>query len=300
MSILSASVLLAAAVCSNADLGRGLGDLATPAQGHVGAAARIVETGGRVALNGSDRFPMQSVYKLAIDFAVLQRVDAGRMTLDGKVRVEASDLPPAGVFSPIRNRHPEGGFEMTLEELLRAAIVDSDGTACDVLLRLMPAAEVTAALRSIGVEGMVVATTEAEMTRGPEVQYRNWATPNATLDLLAALQAGRGISAASRERLLRWMTESVPGPARLKGELPAGAAAAVAHKTGTSGTHDGLTRATNDAGILTLPDGRHVLIAVYVSDSPATLSVREGVIAKIARAVWDCWASPKPSPKPAR
>jgi beta-lactamase class A len=79
----------------------------------------------------------------------------------------------------------------------------------------------------------VVATTEAEMTKGPEVQYRNWATPDATLDLLAALQAGRGISAGSRERLLRWMTESVPGPGRLKGELPAGAA--VAHKTGTSG-----------------------------------------------------------------
>ena len=86
----------------------------------------------------------------------------------------------------------------------------------------------------------------------------------------------------------------MPGAGRLKGELPAGAA--VAHKTGTSGTHDGLTRATNDVGILTLPDGRHALVAVYVSDSPAPLSVREGVIAKIARAVWDCWS---PGPKPA-
>ena len=52
----------------------------------------------------------------------------------------------------------------------------------------------------------------------------------------------------------------------------------------------GLTRATNDVGIVTLPGGRHLLIAVFVSDSPASSEVREGVIAKIARAAWD-WAA---------
>ena len=37
---------------------------------------------------------------------------------------------------------------------------------------------------------------------------------------------------------------------------PAGAV--VAHKTGTSGTYGGLTRATNDVGLITLPNGRHL------------------------------------------
>jgi beta-lactamase class A len=294
MDGLFAATVLAAALCGSRELAGEIARSAAPARGHVGAAARILETGQRVGLNGADKFPMQSVYKLAIDFAVLQRVDAGQMALGRKVRIEASDLPPSGVVSPIRDAHPQGGFEMTLEELLRAAIVESDGTACDVLLRLMRPEEVTAALRRLGVEGMVVATTEAEMTRGPRVQYRNWATPDATLDLLEALQKGRGISAPSRERLLRWMSETPTGPARLKGDLPA--RTAVAHKTGTSGTSGGLSRATNDVGIVTLPDGRHALIAVYVSDSPAALSVREGVIAKIGRAVWNCWARSEPGP----
>ena len=282
---LSAIAALVAALCGPSELER----LADPARGHVGIAARMVETGESVSSKGTDHFPMQSVYKLAIDYAVLQRVDAGRMKLDEKVRIEKSDLPPSGVGSPIRDSHPEGGFEMTLEELLRAAIVESDGTACDVLLRLMPAAEVTEALRRLRVTGMVVATTEAAMTTGPEVQYRNWATPEATLDLLQALHEGRALSAGSRARLLRWMSETPTGPARIKGKLPK--EAAVAHKTGTSGTHQGLTRATNDVGILTLPDGRHILLAVYVSDSPASESAREGVIADVARAVWDCWSS---------
>lgn len=286
--MLSAFAILVAALCAPSELSGRVAHLAAPARGHVGVAARVVETGERVALHASDRFPMQSVYKLGIDYAVFQRVDAGRMRLGEKIRIEKSDLPPSGVVSPIRDSHPEGGFEMTLEELLRAAIVESDGTACDVLLRLMPPAEVTEALRRLGVTGMVVATTEAAMTTGPEVQYRNWATPESTLDLLQALQEGRGLSAESRARLLRWMSETPTGPARIKGKLPAGAA--VAHKTGTSGTHQGLTRATNDVGILTLADGRHILLAVYVSDSPAPQSAREGVIADVARAVWDCWS----------
>jgi len=119
------------------------------------------------------------------------------------------------------------------------------------------------------------------------VQYRNWATPDAAVALLRALHEGRGLSAASRERLLRWMTETPTSARRIKGLLPAGTL--VAHKTGTSGTSGGLTRATNDIGLITLPDGRHLGIAVFVSDSKADEATREGVIARIARAAWEFW-----------
>jgi beta-lactamase class A len=67
--------------------------------------------------------------------------------------------------------------------------------------------------------------------------------------------------------------------------LPAGTI--VAHKTGTSGTVDGLSRATNDVGLITLPDGRHLALAVFVSDSTADEATREGVIARTAQAAWD-------------
>ena len=81
------------------------------------------------------------------------------------------------------------------------------------------------------------------------------------------------------------MAASNTGPRRLKGLLPTGTV--VAHKTGTSGTENGETAATNDIGIITLPNGRHIAIAVFVSDSPADEGTREGVIARIAKAAWD-------------
>ncbi len=84
------------------------------------------------------------------------------------------------------------------------------------------------------------------------------------------------------------MFASVPGPRRIPGLLPAGTR--VAHKTGTSRTLGGLTRATNDVGIVLLPDARHLAVAVFVADSQADEATREGVIARVARAAWDRWS----------
>jgi beta-lactamase class A len=56
------------------------------------------------------------------------------------------------------------------------------------------------------------------------------------------------------------------------------------------GLLNGVTAATNDIGLVTLPNGRHLAIAVFVSDSRANDAVREEVIAKVAVAAWDEWS----------
>jgi hypothetical protein len=60
----------------------------------------------------------------------------------------------------------------------------------------------------------------------------------------------------------------------------------VAHKTGTSGEDHGLTHATNDIGLITLPCGQQLAVAVLIEDSPESEDAREGVIAEIARTIW--------------
>jgi beta-lactamase class A len=106
--------------------------------------------------------------------------------------------------------------------------------------------------------------------------------PNANVDLtlreLIQLAAGQSDNGAEEVRLHDW-----PKPATCR--LPAGTP--LAHKTGSSGTHGGITAATNDMGLITLPDGRRLAIAVLVTDSPADEATREGVIARIARAAYD-------------
>jgi beta-lactamase class A len=275
--------------CTPEQLRARMEEAARATGGPVGAAAVIIEGGGVVSFNGAQRFPMQSVYKLPIGMAVLRAVDEGRLSLLQKINVRPEDLVEH-LHSPLRDQNPRG-VVLTIRELLRFMISESDGTASDVLLGIAGGPEkVNAYLRGLGVEGVMVATTERAMAQGDEqVQYRNWATPESMLTLLRALQEGRGLSRASRRLLLELMLKSTPGPRRIKGLLPAGTP--VAHKTGTSGTAEGVTRATNDVGLVTLPDGRHMALAVFVSDTKAGADVREGVIAKIARAAWDCWTS---------
>jgi beta-lactamase class A len=260
--------------------------IAGSARGRVGAAVILVETGESiVALNAGERFPMQSVYKLPIAMVVLRQVDDGVLKLEEKVAVGKNDFISGRQHSPIRDKHPRG-TELSVRDLLRFAVSESDGTASDVLMRLAGGPEsISKQLRDWGVDGIIVANTEKELGEDQSLQYKNWATPESVIVLLRALQEGRGLSAESRTLLLKFLTESTLGPKRIKGRLPAGAV--VAHKTGTSGTDNGMTAATNDIGLVTLPDGRHLAVAVFVSDSSADVAVREGVIAQIARAAWD-------------
>lgn len=57
-------------------------------QGRVGVSATVLETEESVSLNGNQRFPMQSVYKLPITMAVLAQVDRGNLKLDQKIQIE--------------------------------------------------------------------------------------------------------------------------------------------------------------------------------------------------------------------
>jgi beta-lactamase class A len=137
--------------------------------------ATVLETGESVTLNGDQQFPMQSVYKFPIGMTVLAQVDQGKLKVDQQVRVEASDFVSDLQHSPIRDENPQG-VELSLAELLKYMVSESDGTACDVLLKLIGGPEVvTQYLRDLGVNGIVVANTEKEIGQDKTVQYRNYA-----------------------------------------------------------------------------------------------------------------------------
>ena len=272
------------------ELQKQLERIAAEAKGKVGVYALLIETGAAAGLNADRHFPMQSVYKLPISMAVMQQVEAGKINLDEKAGVARSDFVSPGQHSPIRDKYPNG-TELSVKELIQYAISESDGTASDVLMNLAGgASKVQVYLTSIGADNINVLNSEKEMAQDWQVQYDNWASPEAAVSLLLKMRDWREWKANaddSEQLLTKFMAESLPGAKRLKGLLPPGTP--VAHKTGTSGTRGGITAATNDIGVIALPNGKHIAIAVFVSDSRADEKTREGVIAKIAKAAWDKW-----------
>jgi beta-lactamase class A len=273
--------------CSKADLRQRIEGIASATGGPVGVAVALVGSDEGVSVNGQKHFPMQSVYKLPIGMAILHQIDQGKLKLDQKVVVKPTEYVGSGQVSPLRDRNPRG-VEITINELLTYAVSISDGTASDVLMRVAGGAgTVMSYLRGLGIDGVMVVDTEMEIGRDSQVQYRNWATPESAIALLRIVADGRSFSPASHELLIKLMTETQTGPNRIKGMLPPGTV--VAHKTGSSGTSGGLTRATNDIGLVTLPDGKQMAVAVFVSDTKVGRDAAESVIAKITRASWDCW-----------
>ncbi|MGI8917117.1 MAG: class A beta-lactamase [Pyrinomonadaceae bacterium] len=275
-----------ATACSPASLLTQIEKIAARAGGPVGVSVGLVEGGEVVVLNGQQHFPMQSVYKLPIGMAVLQQIDQGKLKLEQKVSFTPAEFVRIGMHSPIRDKHPRGG-ELSLAELLRYAVSESDGTASDVLMRTAGGAKViNDYLQGLGINGIMVVDTELEIGKSVEIQYRNWATPEAALALMKVVAEGRSFSPQAQALLLKLITETATGPKRIKGLLPP--ATVVAHKTGT-GLSAGLTRAVNDIGFVTLPNGKHLAIAVFVSDTKLAPEACEAVIAEISRAAWICW-----------
>src|SRR5947207_4732695 len=135
MSDLFFAATLAAALPFS-DLPSQFEKIAPAANDRVGVAAQLLESGETADLHGDEHFPMHSVYKLPISMAVLQRVDRGELKLDQQVKVEPSDFVRTGMYSPVRDKYPDGN-ELSIAELLRYTICESDVSASDRLIKLI-------------------------------------------------------------------------------------------------------------------------------------------------------------------
>lgn len=254
----------------------------------LGVALRVLETNDTLSYHNRQRYPMLSVFKLAIALHVLHEVDRGRLQLAQPVLLTPADLPKT--YSPLRDKYPAGNVHVSVLDLLTYMITLSDNNACDKLLQLVGGPRrVTAYVHRLGIRPFAVAVSEAQMGAQWASQYRNWSYPSAQLDLLSQVYRPAALSQANSGLLRQLLLATSVGPRRLKGLLPAGTP--VGHRTGTSATNaQGLSPALNDVGVIELPSGQHLAIAVFVADSYADTAARELVIATIAKAAYDEFA----------
>ncbi|MGY3213574.1 class A beta-lactamase [Mucilaginibacter sp. HD30] len=277
-------MFLALSVNAQAPLQQQINDIAKDAKGIVAVTALNIETRDSLSYNGDAQMVMQSVMKFPIALAVMNQVEKGKLKLNQTIKIRESDLHHT--WGAIYEEYPKG-VEMTISELLSYMVSLSDNNACDILLHKLGGVKpVMDYLGSIGVKGVVIDASEADMAAAWEVQYTNWCTPAAMVHLLDVFYQGKALNKANTDTLMKKMVETTTGPKQIKGLLPTGTV--VAHKTGRSATNSaGLSPATNDVGIITLPNGQHLALAIFAGNSTADLDTREGVIARITKAVWD-------------
>ena len=278
--------LIATPLCAQTALQRQVGAIAVDAHGKVSVACALPDSQLNCDLDPQAHSPMQSVFKLPVTVTALHLVEQGKFSLEQPLRFLPSDRILPHTYSPLQDKYPDGNVDVPLQELLRLGTSLSDNVAADIVLRTIGGpAVVNDYMRSIGVAGFHLVDDEQAMAGDNSLQYRNWFEPVGAVQLLRRISDNSPLTDEHTRILLRWMQDSPTGAHRIKGELPAGTI--VMHKTGSSATRDGVTAATNDVGLITLPDGRRLAIAIFVSDSKADDATRDAVIARIAKAAYD-------------
>jgi len=260
------------------------------AKGTVGVAIKNLNTNDTLTINNNLQFPMQSVYKFPLAIDVLNQVDKGVLSLNQKFRIDKSDLLP-NTWSPLRDKYPEGNVIIPLSEIISYTVSQSDNNGCDILFRLLGGTSaVNDYIHSIGVNEISIMGTEEEMHKDWNVQFTNWCRPYAMVQILEIFHQKKVLSDSSSNFLWKLMVETATGPNRIKGLLPKGTI--VAHKTGSSGkNNEGLTAAINDVGIIRLPNGQHIAIAVFVSNTTKEDSISGKLIADISKLVYSYYSA---------
>ncbi|HEU4769074.1 MAG TPA: class A beta-lactamase [Pyrinomonadaceae bacterium] len=256
------------------------------AKGTVGVAVTHVETGRSAGINAKAKLPIYSVFKVPIAITVLRDVEASRLKIDQILHVTPDQIIPGAPENTALWRQP---VDRTVAQLIEVSIARSDNTSTEILLRLIGGPmRVTEEMRALGFNNIDIRFFGTEFLKAPE--NVNTGSAEDLVSLLVQLQKGNILAPAQAKLVIEYMRTTITGPKRLPGDLPAGTV--VAHKTG-SGLRDQYTnvpRATNDIGLITLPNGAGtVAIAVLVSESSLPDTAQEKVIAELARTAYDAF-----------
>lgn len=243
----------------------------------LGLALYDFQTGQSIYRNPEKAFPMLSVYKFPIAIAILNEVDKGQHNLGQLIKLSADNLLP-NTWSPIRKEH-QIGSEITLSELIRYTVVQSDNNGCDIILSLIGGpSRADKYLKDNNIANIHIRNTEEQMHQNPNYIYDNTSTPEAMLSLLKIFYNKEILKPKTNNYLYDIMINTSTGS--IKKYLPN--KISVAHKTGYSGIgKDHRIAALNDVGIIELSSEKSIAYVIFISDSAQSPETNYEIISKI-------------------
>jgi beta-lactamase class A len=260
---------------SRPSLARQFADIEKDSGGRLGVHVLDTATGRRAGHRQDERFALCSTFKFLAAALVLARVDQGKEQLERRLTYARDDLVP---YSPVTEKHA-GAEGMTMAQLCEAAVTLSDNTAANLMLASFGGpAGLTAYMRSLGDTHSRLDRIEPGLNEARAGDPRDTTTPVAIVNSMQKILLGDALAPASRAQLLQWLDDNKTGGQRIRAGVPAGWK--VGDKTGS-----GENGAANDIAILRPPGRPPVLLAVYLTETKASMPDRNAAHAAVATAV---------------
>lgn len=265
---------------------------------------------------GNELMPQQSVSKLWVAITLMQQVDEGRLRLSDPVTIMPGETT---VFSrDMQAKVGTQGFQSTLGGLLELAMLKSDNSANDKLLRTVggpSAVRAMIATKGLGAirfgpgEHLLQAGTAglewkdeyragegfqqaralltADQRKAAMDRYTadppDGAAPLAIARALLRLKRGELLSQASTAHLVGLMIRCETGKQRLKAGVPIGWT--FGHKTGTGQDLNDRTAGYNDVSFMVSPEGVTYAVVVQMADTMVPVPKRMETMQSVSRAV---------------
>ncbi len=250
-------------------------ELEASANGRLGISVLNTANNEHIEYRAEERFPMQSTFKVMVVAAILKQSMNDDQLLQKKISYTKQDI---ATWSPVTEKHISKG--MTISELCAAAIMYSDNTAANLLIKELGGAnEVMVFARSIGDYTYSLERKPEEFASIPaDINYTS--TPAAMEKSLEKIILGDVLGTKEKEQLLHWIKENTTGDLRIRAGVPKGWV--VADKTG-SGDYG----ITNDIAVIYPPTCKPIIASIYFIQNKKEATTRPDIIASATRYIMD-------------
>lgn len=233
-------------------------------------------------IGSKNSLPMLSVFKYFVALKVLDKLEKEKISLNKEITIN-KNMVDEKLYSQMLDKYKTFPFKISIANLLKYMISESDNNACDILIGYAGGTkEIQEYINSIGFVDVEISETEFDMNKEIEKQYLNQARP---VDIIRAMKFVRDrniLSDTSCKFLDEIMINTTTGKDKLKAGLPQNIT--LGHKTGSSSRKsNGIKIADNDTGYVFLPDGNVYYIAVMIKDSKMSDEENAKLISSISK-----------------
>lgn len=265
-----------------------LSRIASACPGEMGVAV-IVNDAETIAVNNRSVYPLMSVFKVHQALALCDDFDKRGLSLDTLLTINRGELDP-DTWSPMMKDHPEKVMSLTVRDLLRYTLTQSDNNASNLLFkRLVDVAQTDSFVATIVPRSSFrIAYTEEEMAADHARAYANYTSPLGTAILMNRLFTDKLVSDGMQDFIMNTLKECETGTDRIAAPLLEEPDAVIAHKTGSGYVDEnGVLVAHNDVAYICLPHNNiSYTLAVFVKDFKGNEAQASRYIARVSAVVY--------------
>ena len=204
-------------------------------------------SGTSIGINDKSLVRLSSLSKIPTVMAIYKKMEKGELSKNDVIQIQPQHIDAA--FGTLANKG--SGATVTIEEVIKHSITESDNTAQNILLSLLTPEEINSVYEYLDIPFQ-------QEDNHPLISAKNYSS------ILRSLYLSSFVSFKSSQEILDLMTKTI-----FQDKLPAGVPAQIpiAHKIGVFELKEQSQSAFSDCGIVYIPKRPYILCILTKGDN---------------------------------